>query len=48
MKTMVKNPATIALIVFILGVFYIGALEHKKIATEEQSQITLQNDLLNK
>lgn len=45
MKEMLKTPITWLLIVFILGVIYTGALEHKKIATDNQPQYTLQNGL---
>lgn len=42
---MFKEKTTWLLIIMILGVAFVGALDHKKNATEEQSQITLQNDL---
>lgn len=48
MKEMLKSPMTWLVILLLLGVSYIGGLDHKKNVTDEQSQITLQNDLLNK
>lgn len=45
LKKLKELSTTLLLVVMILGVSYIGALDHKKNATEEQSQITLQNDL---
>lgn len=42
---MFKEKTTWLLIIIILGVAFVGGLDHKKNATDEQSQYTLQNGL---